>query len=199
MEITDQEQRAAWPGNALDLCELLAQGQGQCPRVAFGCSCHLSDDREYGMSRSGRSDIPGAVARDHHAAYALPVVQGRPEQQAGGMGGEYGFEAVSGAEMHGRPQVYRNQYRSLPFLMEQLGVGFPGPGGYAPVDGPHIIPRRVLPDLIKLHTATPAMGTFGTRQIRQGAVDLGDIEEAGGEASRYQAAAINDGALGCLL
>ena len=74
------------------------------------------------------------------------------------------LEPVPGAEISGSAHVDREHHRQLPLLDVALDVRLSRAGGDVPVNGPHVVARYVLADLIELHAPALEHRVVLTRQ-----------------------------------
>ena len=82
------------------------------------------------------------------------IFYGRKRQQGAQFSCHFIFYFQGASKRTGRGQVYQENDGQLPLFNKKFYMGFPGAGGYVPVNGPYVIADPVFPDLVKLHAAS---------------------------------------------
>ena len=156
----------------------------------------LGQQPQYCFAAAPWPYLPVLYAVKNQAAYAITRVQRTPGNQAGQLGRQYGFKAVTGAKKHAAALIYHDQHRALPFFTEQFGVGTARSGGDAPVNGADVITWLVNADFFEINAATTKIGLIGPCQLTQRSVSARQVQLPRRKAQRDQLVQVRIGTAG---
>ena len=102
-----------------------------------------------------RGDVLVHVAVEQQEAHLVVVVDGGEGHQGGKLHRRLALGAVRRAEVERGAHVHQQQHRELALLDIALDERRADAGGDVPVDGAHIVARKVGPYFVEFHAPTP--------------------------------------------